>query len=256
MDEVGAPPTAKPRRRFRILRWVGIALGALALVLIVNAIVVSRETKPASADAGRIVELPGGDIQVREDGPRNAPAIVLLHCYTCSMKWWDPVVPALAEAIEAGGIFHDVGGTDKPSALREMVRHLRAPEDLDREFLLHVLLAREQLQSTGIGGGVAIPHVRNPILLHIARPLITLCFLARPVPFEALDGRPVHALFSLMCPTVRVHLALLARLSFALHDECFTRVIAEQGAALDVLAAARRVDQTLEQKHDPRGRTR
>ena len=112
------------------------------------------------------------------------------------------------------------------------------PEELDREFLLHVLLARENLQSTGIGEGVAIPHVRNPIVLHVPRPLVTLCFLDQPVDFEALDGKPVHALFSLICPTVRAHLALLSRLAFALHDARFKRVIAEQGPADEVLAEA------------------
>ena len=163
-------------------------------------------------------------------------------------------VPGLAEALEAGGIFHGLGGTDKASVLRAMVERLRVPEDVDREFLVHVLLARERLQSTGVGNGVAIPHVRNPIVLHVERPLVTLCFLAQPVAFEALDGRPVHALFSLICPTVRVHLALLARLAFALHDQGFKRVVAEQGAREDVLAEARRIEQALEHKHEAQGR--
>jgi PTS system nitrogen regulatory IIA component len=166
-------------------------------------------------------------------------------------------VPDLAEALEAGGIFHGLDGADKASALRAMVEHLRVPEDLDRAFLVHVLLAREHLQSTGIGDGVAIPHVRNPIVLHVARPLITLCFLARPVDFGALDGKPVHALFSLICPTVRVHLALLARLAFALHDEAFKRVVAAQGPCEEVLAEVRRIEQELEQqKPAGQGRTR
>lgn len=161
--------------------------------------------------------------------------------------------PGLMEALQAGGIFHALPGADKPSVLRALVEHLRVPEELDREFLLHVLLARENLQSTGIGEGVAIPHVRNPIVLHVRRPIVTLCFLAQPVDFGALDGQPVHALFSLICPTVRAHLALLSRLSFALHDERFKRVIAERGSAAAVLAEARRVEQALE-ANETRGR--
>src|SRR5438034_985186 len=62
---------------------------------------------------------------------------------------------------------------------------------------------REALQSTGVGDGIAIPHVRNPIVLHVSRPMITLCFLERPIDFGALDGKPVHVLFSLISPTVR-----------------------------------------------------
>lgn len=165
-------------------------------------------------------------------------------------------LPGLVEALQAGGIIHGLRGTDKPAALRAMVEHLRVPQELDRDFLLHVLLARENLQSTGIGEGVAIPHVRNPIVLHVPRPIVTLCFLDQPVDFGALDGKPVHALFSLICPTVRAHLALLSRLAFALHNERFKRVIAERGPADEVLAEARRVEHGLGQAHETRERLR
>jgi nitrogen PTS system EIIA component len=155
-------------------------------------------------------------------------------------------VPGLAEALQAGGIFYRVGGTDKPSVLRAMVEHLRVPEEIDREFLLHVVLARENLQSTGIGEGIAIPHARNPIVQHVQRPMITLCFLEKPVDFDALDGKPVQALFSLISPSVRAHLRLLSRLSFALHDDGFKSVIARQGAPNDVLAEAVRVESEIQ----------
>jgi PTS system nitrogen regulatory IIA component len=156
--------------------------------------------------------------------------------------------PGLAEALRAGGIFHGVPGTDKPSALRAMVERLRVPDEVDREFLLHVLLARENLQSTGIGEGVAIPHVRNPIVQAVPAPMITLCFLRQPIDFDALDGKPVHALFSLISPTVRTHLQLLARLSFALHDERFKQVVARQAPPDEVFAEAQRVERAQEQQ--------
>jgi PTS system nitrogen regulatory IIA component len=164
-------------------------------------------------------------------------------------------MPGLLEALEAGGIFYRVGGRDKASALRAMVEHMPVPGAVDREFLLHVLLARENLQSTGIGDGIAIPHVRNPVVLqHVARPLITLCFLAAPVDFDALDGKPVHALFSLISPSVRMHLQLLSRLSFALHDERFKRAVERQGAHDEVMAEARRVERGLRPQNAVEGR--
>src|SRR6185295_7028829 len=76
-------------------------------------------------------------------------------------------MPSLIDALQAGGIFYRMEGTDKASVLRAVVQHMRLPDEVDREFLLRVLLAREQLASTGIGDGVAIPHVRNPIVLHV-----------------------------------------------------------------------------------------
>jgi PTS system nitrogen regulatory IIA component len=155
-------------------------------------------------------------------------------------------LPGLVEALQAGGIFYRLGGSDKESVLRAVVEHMRLPEEVDREYLLRVLLAREALQSTGIGDGIAIPHVRNPIVLHVSRPMITLCFLERPIAFGALDGKPVHVLFSLVSPTVRAHLRLLSRLSFALHDPRFKKAVMDEASRDDILEAARVVEVALD----------
>jgi PTS system nitrogen regulatory IIA component len=157
-------------------------------------------------------------------------------------------LPSLVEALQAGGIFYRVDGTDKESALRAVVEHMRLPDEVDREFLLRVLLARENLQSTGIGDGIAIPHVRNPIVLHVSRPMIALCFLEKPVDFGALDGKPVHVLFSLISPTVRAHLRMLSRLSFALSDAGFKDAITGQASRDEILNHARRVEAALDQR--------
>lgn len=162
-------------------------------------------------------------------------------------------LPGLADALQAGGVFYRVEGTDKESVLRAVVEHMRLPEEVDRTFLLQVLVAREKLQSTGIGDGIAIPHARNPIVLHVSRPMITLCFLERPVEFGAIDGKPVGVLFSLISPTVRAHLRLLSRLSFALNDPEFKSAIARQALRDEILTAARRVDALLDRGTSPSG---
>ncbi|TAM57013.1 MAG: helix-turn-helix domain-containing protein [Acidobacteria bacterium] len=150
--------------------------------------------------------------------------------------------PSLAQALREGGIHYRVGGDDTQGVLRSVVELMRLPEEVDRGFLLQVLLAREALQSTGIGDGVAIPHPRSPIVLHISRPSVTLCFLEKPVEFGALDGRPVHALFTLVSPTARAHLQLLSRVAYGLRDEAFRVLIARVAARDEILAAAARVD--------------
>jgi PTS system nitrogen regulatory IIA component len=128
-------------------------------------------------------------------------------------------LPTLCEAIEAGGIHYGVKGTDKESILRQVVANLGLPAHVDPEFLLQVLLTREELGTTAIGDGIAIPHVRNPILLQIPVSMISLSFLEKPVDFAAPDGKPVDVLFTLTSPTVKVHLHLLSVLSFALRDQ-------------------------------------
>jgi PTS system nitrogen regulatory IIA component len=128
-------------------------------------------------------------------------------------------VPTLAAMLAAGGIHHHVPGKDRASVLREVVARLPLPPDIERDFILAVLEAREAMGSTGIGDGIAIPHVRNPILLQVAQPSVTLCLLAASVDYEAIDGEPVHALFTVVSSTVPSHLRVLARLGFVLRDE-------------------------------------
>ena len=60
---------------------------------------------------------------------------------------------------------------------------LPLPESLDREFLAGALAAREAMGSTGIGHGIALPHVRNPIVLKIEAPIVSLALLATPIDF-------------------------------------------------------------------------
>lgn len=154
-------------------------------------------------------------------------------------------LPSLEGALEAGGIHYRVGGLDKPSVLAAMVELLRLPERVDRESLLQILLAREELGSTAIGDGMAIPHARNPIVLNVTRPTLTLCFLEKPIEFGALDGRPVGILFSLISPTTHAHLHLLSRLSFLLRDPGFKAVVTQQGSREEILAESRRAETAL-----------
>jgi len=154
-------------------------------------------------------------------------------------------MPSLVEALQNGGVNYRVVGADKWAVLKNVVQLLQLPEEVDREFLYKVLVAREELSSTGIGDGIAIPHVRNPVVLHISKPMVTLFFLEHPVDFGAIDGQPVYALFMLISPTVRAHLHLISRLAFTLRDAAFHEVIQRQGLRDEILDAAKRVEVSL-----------
>jgi pimeloyl-ACP methyl ester carboxylesterase len=98
------------------MRRLLLALLVVFIVLLaVNTVVTDRETKAAHADVGRVIDLPGGDLQVREDGPRNASTVVLLHGFACSIGWWEDVIPALARdhrVLTFDLLGH--GGSEKP----------------------------------------------------------------------------------------------------------------------------------------------
>jgi PTS system nitrogen regulatory IIA component len=150
--------------------------------------------------------------------------------------------PGLVEALKSGGVHAGVQGTDRESVLRAVVGLLRLPASIDREFLVQVLLAREAMGSTGIGEGIAIPHVRNPVVLNGVRPSITVCYLANPVQFDAVDGQPVHTIFSMISPTIRGHLRLLAKLSWALHAPGFKGAVVRRATEAEILDEAARIE--------------
>jgi PTS system nitrogen regulatory IIA component len=151
-------------------------------------------------------------------------------------------VPPLSDMLETGGIHQDVGGEDKSGVLREVVSRLPLPPQVDREFVFSVLEAREAMGSTGIGEGIAIPHVRNPILLQVADPQVTLCLLRHPVDFDAIDGLPVFALFTVVSPTVPTHLRTLARLSLVLRDSGLRRLLEQRAAGGALLRQIREIE--------------
>ncbi len=154
-------------------------------------------------------------------------------------------LPTLSEALEAGGIFYRLEGKDREEILTDMVNHLRLPDEVDRNYLFQVLLARERLASTAVGQGIAIPHPRNPVLLHVTKPTVTLSFLEKPVDYFALDKEPVSILFTLISPTVRAHLHLLSKLGFVLRDPTFKKVLNEVGSREEIFSALNRLESTL-----------
>jgi pimeloyl-ACP methyl ester carboxylesterase len=99
-----------------------IALGVVIVVatlLGINALTIDNETKPAEVTVpdGKILNLPGGDLQVVERGPHNGSPIVLIHCYTCAIDWWNEMIPLLDRthrviAVDLLGF----GGSEKPGA--------------------------------------------------------------------------------------------------------------------------------------------
>ncbi|HET8955410.1 MAG TPA: alpha/beta hydrolase [Solirubrobacterales bacterium] len=103
-------------RRLKI--GIGVVVALVALLL-VNALVTDGETEGASITepGGRIFKLPDGDLQVAEHGPRDGSPIVLIHCFSCAMNWWDGMVPLLDRdhrVITVDLLGH--GGSEKPGS--------------------------------------------------------------------------------------------------------------------------------------------
>jgi len=137
----------------------------------------------------------------------------------------------LTEAMKRGGMIYDLPGEDKKSVLPAICAAMPVPKSVNREELHSVLLAREQLASTAIGNGIAIPHPRSPIVVGVTQPLVTLAFLKKPVDFGALDGRLVHTLFVTLSTTIRLHLQILSHLMFVLQSLEFRKLLSQRAGA-------------------------
>ena len=128
----------------------------------------------------------------------------------------------------------------KEEALRRLAALLATGRDgAMAEDIERVLVERERLQSTGVGGGVAIPH---GALEGLERLVGAVLLCPRPIAFDAIDGEPVSILFAVVGPkrATGEHLKTLARISRLLRDEGFRRRLLEAPtgrAAYDLIVA-------------------
>lgn len=114
----------------------------------------------------------------------------------------------------------ELKSVDREAVLEELVGHIPelANEPEARQKLLRALHEREQLHSTGIGDGIALPHARNALVGLVNEPLIVFGRHPTGIPYGAVDAVPARLFFLIVAPTVTQHLAILARLTRHLRD--------------------------------------
>ncbi len=145
------------------------------------------------------------------------------------MKLLDFVVP--------DSIIVDLKATGKEEAIREMVGSLNKAGQLadgEVESVIRAILNREELGSTGIGMGVAVPHTRHQTLQRL---IGTVALSSSGVDFAALDGEPVNIFFLLVSPQNQPgdHLRALENISRHLKDERFVSFLRQAQAPQDVV---------------------
>ncbi|MCL4785824.1 MAG: PTS sugar transporter subunit IIA [Verrucomicrobia bacterium] len=126
----------------------------------------------------------------------------------------------LSALLSPAAIQLNLRGTHRDEVLQELVNQL--PELADRpearQTLLAALRERELLHSTGIGGGIALPHARNALAGLVDHAVIVFGRHPKGIAYGAVDGMPARLFFMLIAPTVQQHLAILARISRLLRD--------------------------------------
>ena len=103
----------------------------------------------------------------------------------------------ISEFLSPGDVMVDVRASDKRVLLRELARKAASTHKLTEDDVSAELLKREELGSTGMGNGVAIPHAR---IEKVMKPLGLLAKLKQPIDFDAIDGQRVDLVFVLLLP--------------------------------------------------------
>jgi mannitol/fructose-specific phosphotransferase system IIA component (Ntr-type) len=142
----------------------------------------------------------------------------------------------LSDFVVRQAILVDLQATGKEDAVREIVLSLRDAGGLaetDVESVIRAILNREELGSTGIGQGVAVPHTRHP---KVDRLVGTIALSRKGVDFAALDGEPVDILFLLVSPPNQPgdHLRALEKISSQLKNERFVNFLRQAKSRQDV----------------------
>lgn len=141
----------------------------------------------------------------------------------------------LAACIGRGGIYYRVTGDAVEPVIRNAVATMSLPEELARETVIHQLLQREAMISTGVGDGIAIPHPHVPLLSNVKHESISICFLEQPVDFKALDREPVFVLFVVLSANARRHLEMLTKISYLCHQPQFRELLRQQALRHEII---------------------
>jgi len=144
---------------------------------------------------------------------------------------------ALMDLINRGGVFYNLAGNTPAEALADAIATIPVPKNLDRESLLKAIIEREDLMPTAVGEGIAMPHPRNPIIADPDKQFVSVCFLQKPVDWQALDGKLVTTMIIILSATPKLHLATLSHLSYFCKQASF-RALLEQRASREELVAA------------------
>jgi len=150
----------------------------------------------------------------------------------------------LLDFVAPDSIIVDLKATGKEEAIREMVGSLHEAGHLGDdvvESVIRAILDREELGSTGIGMGVAVPHTRHPTLQRLVG---TVALANSGVDFAALDGDPVDIFFLLVSPQNQPgdHLRALENISRHLKDERFVNFLRQAKSRQDVIDLLEEVD--------------
>lgn len=127
--------------------------------------------------------------------------------------------------LKKGGVYYNVKGERPELVFKNILEKIHLPEELSKEKLYQELCQREELMSTAVGNGIAIPHPRYPLLADDSEQQLVVCFLEKSLMMNPPDMRPVYVFFILLTSNTKTHLKVLSRLAFLFQKPEFRKVL-------------------------------
>ena len=144
--------------------------------------------------------------------------------------------------IHRGGVFFDVEGTTPQEIYKNISEKIEKPEGVTSDLIYNALCAREQVLSTAVGNGIALPHARASIIKSDENQKICVVYLKKPIDMQAPDEREVFVMFVLLTSNSQVHLKVLTELAGLFRNLRFRKALEAHACEAELLSLIRELD--------------
>ena len=131
----------------------------------------------------------------------------------------------LAQLIHRGGVFKNVEGNTPQEIYAKVCKMIDLPDGMTSDTVYNALCAREEVLSTAVGNGIALPHARSPIMRNESEQRICVVYLKNPIDMKAPDEREVFVMFILLAHNSQIHLKVLSSLAALFRDAKFKKAL-------------------------------
>lgn len=154
---------------------------------------------------------------------------------------------SFSELLPEHSIIFDLNSSSRDDALSEILNRIKDNGTLPEgsyDDILQKLIDREELGSTGVGNGIAVPHTK---VKHFEKPILCIARSSQGVKFGALDGEPVYLFFMLLSPdkNATYHLKALTFISTALRDEFFCKFLKNSSSEEEMADTINEMDEKI-----------
>ncbi len=144
--------------------------------------------------------------------------------------------------IHRGGVFFDIEGATPQEVYKNISEKIEKPEGVTSDLIYNALCAREQVLSTAVGNGIALPHARASIIKSDENQKVCVVYLKNPIDMQAPDERDVFVMFILLTHNSQVHLKVLTELAGLFRNLRFRKALEAHAGEAELLSLIRELD--------------